>query len=68
MKLRLSKLIPVRMTSRYRFRMGYWPANALQGGGFPERATWWQWRGRVWAHHRRADFAQWRDAPEERAQ
>ena len=59
MRFRLSKCIPVRMVSRYQFRKAYWPDNSW----FPERATWWQWRGHIWAHHRTADFAQWFAAP-----
>lgn len=49
MRLRLSKLIPVRMTSRYGV-----VATAPDGASTEtrERATWWQWRGRVFRHRR----------------
>ena len=48
MRYRLSKLIPMRFTSTYRFR---WD----DGYGQPSqhtRSTWWQWRDRIWRHRR----------------
>lgn len=48
---RVSKLVPARMTSRY------FICNPEKGYPvFPECATWWQWRGRVFRHHREAAF------------
>lgn len=47
---RLSRLIPVRMTSTYGVRY----TDPMTGRQWPgvERATWWQWRGRRWRHRR----------------
>jgi hypothetical protein len=39
--LKLSRVIPVPFHSVYGFESGP-----------PERATWWQWRGRVYRHRR----------------
>lgn len=44
MLYRLSKLIPVRFTSRYRV------TGDLEN--VHERSTWWQWRGRIFRHRR----------------
>lgn len=44
MLYRLSKFIPVRMTSNYR-------ASSFRSvPGAAHRSTWWQWRGRVLRH------------------
>lgn len=47
MRYRLSKLIPIRFTSTYRTS----DPNGLNQT-WRERATWWQWRDRIWAHHK----------------
>lgn len=44
MLYRLSKFIPIH------FRSTYGVEDA--GVASTEAATWWQWRGRVWGHHR----------------
>lgn len=44
----LSRVVPVRMSSVYGI-----PQHPTR----PERATWWQWRGRVYRYERRVLFA-----------
>lgn len=54
----LSLLVPVRMRSRYRAHRcteGCAPDSHLANDQWaPETATWWQWRGHIWAHRVRA--------------
>ncbi len=46
MLYRLSWLVPIRFRSTYRSEYHD------DGVMLDERATWWQWRGRVWRHRR----------------
>jgi hypothetical protein len=50
----LSKVVPVRMASTYGVIVESAPESVSVSGAVRERATWWQWRGRIWRHRREA--------------